>query len=100
MSKPSISLSTTVAHSPELVSTRIDDQTALMSVVNGAYYGMDRVGSRVWELIAEPQVVSRVVDQLLTEFEVERPTCEQHVLGFLQKLADADLLQVSDAASS
>ncbi len=74
--------------------TRLEGQTALMSIINGAYYGMDHVGSRVWELIEQPRAVSGVVDQLLTESAVARPNCEQHVLGFLQKLADADLLAV------
>lgn len=96
MTKTQISLASVVTQSPELVSTSLEGQTALMSILNGAYYGMDRVGSRVWELIEQPRAVSAVVDQLLTEFEVARPTCEQHVLGFLQKLADADLLQVTD----
>ncbi len=96
MTKTALSLQSVIAQSPELVSTSIESQTALMSIDNGAYYGMDRVGSRVWELIEQPRAVSAVVDQLLNEFAVERATCEQHVLTFLQKLADADLLQVTD----
>ena len=96
MSKTTVALTTVVAQSPELVSTNIEGQTALLSILNGTYYGMDRVGSRVWALIEQPRAVSAVVDQLLTEFAVERATCEQHVLAFLQKLADADLLQVTD----
>jgi hypothetical protein len=94
MSKTTVALTTVIAQSPELVSTNIEGQTALLSIHNGAYYGMDRVGSRVWALIEQPRAVSAVVDQLLKEFAVERPTCEQHVLTFLQKLADADLLVV------
>lgn len=96
MPKTTVALSTVVAQSPDLVSTSIESQTALMSIVNGAYYGMDRVGSRVWELIEQPRAVSAVVDQLLQEFAVERATCERHVLTFLQKLSDAGLLQVTD----
>ena len=94
MSKTTVALTTVVAQSPELVSTNIEGQTALLSILNGTYYGMDRVGSRVWELIEQPRAVAAVVDQLLLEFAVERATCEQHVLTFLQKLADADLLAV------
>ncbi len=96
MPKTTVVLSTVVAQSPELVSTNLEGQTALMSIINGAYYGMDRVGSRVWELVEQPRAVSAVVDQLLNEFAVERATCEGHVLAYLQKLADADLLQVTD----
>ena len=96
MSKTTVALTTVVAQSPELVSTNIEGQTALLSILNGTYYGMDRVGSRVWALIERPRAVSAVVDQLLQEFAVERATCEQHVLDFLQKLADADLLLVTN----
>lgn len=97
MPTPTISLSSVVTQSPDQVSTSIADQTALMSIINGSYYSMDRVGSRIWALIEQPRVVSAVVDQLLTEFAAGRPTCEQHVLAFLQRLADANLLRVTDA---
>jgi hypothetical protein len=100
MSKPSITLSSVVAQSPELVSTRLGAETALMSVAHGSYYGMDRVGSRIWELIAQPRRVGSVVDELLGEFSVERSLCEQHVIAFLQKLAEVDLVQVSDAPAA
>ncbi len=69
---------------------------ALMSIRNGAYYGMDPVGSRVWELIAQPIRVSDVCESLLGEFEVERSKCEEQVLAFLLQLADAELLVVGD----
>lgn len=85
-----------ISQSSELVGTNIEGQTALMSIVNGSYYGMDRIGSRVWVLIAQPRAVTEVVDQLLTEYAVERAACEDHVLAFLQTLADADLLQITD----
>jgi hypothetical protein len=94
MTKTALTLQSVVGQSPDLVATTIEEQTALMSITNGAYYGMDKIGSRVWGLIVQPRAISGVVDQLLTEFEVDRPTCEQHVLTFLQKLADADLLSV------
>ena len=94
MSKIAISSETTVGQSADLVSVDIAGQTVLMSISQGAYYGTDAVGSRVWQLLAEPRPVAVVVDQLTTEFAVERPTCERHVLGFLQKLADAGVLVV------
>lgn len=92
-----IQLTSTVVQAPDLVGTSIEGQTALMSINSGAYYGMDPVGSRIWELLAQPRTVAAVVEQLLAEFAVDRPTCEAHVRAFLQKLADARLLQVNDA---
>ena len=69
---------------------------ALLSIKNGAYYGMDPVGSRVWELIAQPVTASAVCETLLREFNVEKDTCERQVLAFLQQLADADLLEAGN----
>lgn len=92
-----ILLSSVIAQSPELVSAQVEGETALMSIHNGAYYGLDPVGSRIWELIEQPRLVAAVVDQLLTEFAVTRPVCEAQVLAFLQRLAEAKLVRFADA---
>ncbi len=99
MPSSSIALHQVVTQSPDLVATSIEGQTALMSIENGAYYGMDPVGSRIWALIEQPRAGSAVVDQLLREFSVERTVCEQQVLAFLQKLAETNLVRVLDDAS-
>ena len=99
MPSSSIALHQVVTQSPDLVATSIEGQTALMSIENGAYYGMDPVGSRIWALIEQPRARSAVVDQLLREFSVERTVCEQQVLAFLQKLAETNLVRVLDDAS-
>ena len=93
MSRPRITLQSLVARTPEFVGSKIDDKTALLSIKNGAYYGMDPVGSRVWELIAQPVRTSSVCETLLGEFKVEKGVCESQVLTFLQQLSDADLLE-------
>ncbi len=90
-----LNLDSQVARSSELISTSVSGQTALMSVTNGAYYGLDPVGSRIWELIVEPRRVSSVCEQLLAEFAVDRAKCETQVLAFLQRLANDGLLSVS-----
>lgn len=84
-----------VAQSSGLISSSVSGQTALMSVANGAYYGLDPVGSRIWELIAEPRTVGSVCERLLAEFEVDPAKCETQVLTFLQQLSNDGLLCVS-----
>jgi coenzyme PQQ synthesis protein D (PqqD) len=96
MPKTDISLQSLVAQTPEVVGSRIEDRMALMSIKNGAYYGMDPVGSRVWELIGKPTRVSAICETLLGEFNVDRALCEKQVLAFLRQLADADLVHLGD----
>ena len=100
MPKPTISIETRVAQSPELVGSSVGGQVALLSIHNGAYYGLDPVGSRIWELLARPQPVAELCDQILAEYQVGRPECEKQILLFLQKLSEVDLLRVLDEQAS
>ena len=99
MTKHSITLHSLVSQAAEVVGSKIEDRIALMSIKNGSYYGMDPVGSRVWELIAQPMRVDAVCERLLGEFNVEKAACERQVLAFLQQLSDADLLSVADESA-
>lgn len=60
-------------------------RTAMMSIQNGEYYGLDDIGSREWELIEKPVKVSDLIDTLLERSDVDRGTCEKDVLKFLNE---------------
>jgi Coenzyme PQQ synthesis protein D (PqqD) len=94
MTKTALTLQSVVAQSPDLVGSKIEEHTALLSITNGAYYNLNPVASRVWQLIEQPCAAAVVVEQLLTEYAVERTQCEAQTLAFLQQLADAGLLTV------
>lgn len=92
MPKIAVTLQSVTAQAPDLVGSSIEDHTALLSITNGAYYSLDPIASRIWQLVEQPRPVTAVVDELLKEYAVDRAQCETHTLAFLQQLADADLL--------
>ena len=65
----------------------------MLSIERGEYYGLNEVGSRIWELIEEPVSVSSVCGSILEEFDVDRPKCEKTVLEYLNQLQDLGLLK-------
>ena len=71
-------------------------EAAILNLKNGVYYGLDTVGSRIWNLIQEPRTVNEVRDALLEEYHVERDRCERDLLTLLQMLAAEGLIQVDD----
>lgn len=60
----------------------------------GAYFGLNPVGSRIWELIERPSAVAEVCRVLTAEFEVDDRTCQSEVLGFLGRLDASRLIEV------
>lgn len=83
-----------IRRNPELVSSNLDGETVMMSIENGEYFGLDSVGSRIWELLETPITVANLVDILVDEFEVSREECEADTIDFLNKLLDKHLLIV------
>lgn len=99
-SKQSIQLDSVVTRDESLMFSDLDGETVMMSIESGKYYGLDDIGSRIWELIEQPRSVGDLCDTLLTEFEVDRDTCQQHVLEFLEELRDESIVTVLKEATA
>ena len=94
MKTKEITTETVISQIGEIVASDIDGETVMMSVENGKYYGLDDIGSRIWELIERPVKVSDLIDTLLKRFDIDRETCERDVLKFLNGLNDDRILKV------
>lgn len=90
-----IKLHTTIRRNPELISTDVDGEKVMMSIENGEYFGLDSVGSRIWELIENPIKVESLVDILIDEFDVSKEQCEMDTLEFLYDLREKNLIFVN-----
>ncbi|MBT5873731.1 MAG: lasso peptide biosynthesis PqqD family chaperone [Candidatus Latescibacteria bacterium] len=97
---PVINLQTMIKASDEIVSSKLDDQVVMMSIDKGAYFGLDEIGSRIWELLASPRTVSGLCSILIQEYDVPREECEQDILALLNELAEKNLLQITEEQSA
>jgi hypothetical protein len=85
-----------VSASPNQVSGVLEGETILLSSTTNIYYGLDAVGSRVWELIQEPKRLSAISAQLVADFDVDPLVCESDLRELIARLLDADLINVQD----
>lgn len=92
--KNEIRLESSVIRVKEVISSEVDGETMLMSLENSRYYGMDEIGSRIWNLLDEPRTVRDLCGLLTQEFDVEQGGCEQDVLTFLNQLKEDNLIIV------
>ena len=77
-----LTLSTRLQRNPDLMSAEMDGELVMMSVENGAYYGIGGVGSRIWTLLAAPISLTEIVQAISRDYEVDAATCEADVLAF------------------
>ena len=93
----SVTPQTILKQKQDILTADLVDELVLMSIDNSAYYGMNKVSKRIWELLAEPRVVSDVCHILLTEFDITFDVCQKEVLTFIRHLAEAQLVEIMEA---
>jgi len=85
-------LGTRLSIPPQVMSRRVGEETVLLDLESGLYFGVDRVGQRIWELAGSGQTLGEIVDAIVAEFEVERARAETDVLEFAATLVERGLL--------
>ncbi len=88
-----LSLDSRIQRSSEPMQAELDNELVMMSVERGSYYGLDPVGSKIWELLEEPMTVRELIDKLLEIYEVDPATCEKETLEFLASMEKEQLLE-------
>jgi hypothetical protein len=77
-----------------LLSTELDQETVLMSIDAGAYYGLEGPARSIWEILETPLTFSALVDRLVEEYQVSPKTCAADLERFLSEMVREGLLRV------
>lgn len=80
---------------PDLIAADLDGDTVMMSIERGEYFGLSGVGSRVWQLLAEPMALPAIVRTICAEYEVDEPTCQADMQAFLADLQQQGLINAA-----
>jgi hypothetical protein len=90
----SIAENSTLRIPDHVLSRRVGDETVLLSLADERYYGLDGVGTRLWEIVGEPTTFGATVDALLAEYDVERNVLTRDLTAVVLDLRANGLLIV------
>ncbi len=80
---------------PQVMSRLVDNETILIDLAAGIYFGLDGVGQRIWESIGEGHSLAAVVTVIATEYEVDEARAQADVLEFVRGLVERGLLKAN-----
>lgn len=89
---PPLTTDTSVVAVKDQVSAQLDGETIILTMRDGVYYSVDRVGSRVWSLTASPITLGAVHRTLLDEYEVEADVAWRDLVSLVEDLLRTGLL--------
>lgn len=79
------------------LSAPIENERVLLDRDEGRYYGLNPVGTRVWEIVQDPTRFRELRKTISMEFGVDSDRCEADLKEFLVDLVSAELVEVTDA---
>jgi hypothetical protein len=76
---------------------RIDDETVLLDLDAGCYFGLDSVATDMWEALASSDSTQAARQALLDSYEVDAERLDEDLAEFVAELLSRGLLKVPDA---
>lgn len=78
----------------DIVFSEIDGETVMMDANFENYFGLDSIGTRVWQLLEEEISFGQLCEKLLNEYDVNQETCLNDVVPFVQHLAEQEMIHI------
>jgi hypothetical protein len=94
MPAPLLTLGSRLVVSRDQVSANLSGEAVILAMQDGVYYGLGKVGTRIWDLLAQPRSLGEIAGQISTEFDVTREEAERDLLSFANDLVSQGLADV------
>ncbi|MBW7922860.1 MAG: PqqD family protein [Rubellimicrobium sp.] len=91
-----LAASTLLSRHPEAANSRVGDETVILHLVSGTYFGLDPVGTRIWELLEQPVTLATLTARLLSEFDVSAEVLTRDVTDFLDQMLAHEIVQAGE----
>lgn len=89
-----LTLKTKVKPAKDTLFRTLDQEAVMLNLSTGIYFGLDPVGTKIWHWIEEHGRLERVLESMLSEFEVSRETAEKDLFNLIQSLQKNELVEI------
>jgi Coenzyme PQQ synthesis protein D (PqqD) len=92
-----ISSAKRVAALPDVLANVVDGETVFLNLKSESYFGLDEVGTRMWQVLTTSESVQVAYETLLAEYEVEKDQLQRDLDDLIEQLVGHELVEVVDA---
>lgn len=86
---------TVVRRRPELIAIGFGEETVMLDIQNGLYFGLAGVGPHIWAMLDRPCSIGAIIDAVRSAFAIDDGAdVERDVTTFVHRLIDKGLVTV------
>jgi hypothetical protein len=94
MNSEAITMDSKIVGNNTIVCNEMDGETVMMSIDLGEFYGINVIGTKIWNLLKAPIKVSEICNNLQSDYNVTQEQCEKDVLFFLNRMAEKAVVTI------
>ncbi len=76
-----------------IVQSKMGEEVVMLDLDSGFYFGLNAVASVIWGMLADEIGFEALIDQLMTQFDVERFLCEADTKELLDQLLEKNIIR-------
>jgi Coenzyme PQQ synthesis protein D (PqqD) len=73
--------------SPDVLVTDVDGEAVLLDLKTEQYHGLNRVGTRIWQLLADRSPLATILETLQNEYQVDPGRLQVDLLALVVELS-------------
>ena len=85
----------TIEISSEVLTQEVGGETVILDLKSETYFGLDEVGTRIWQLLVEQEDVQAITATMLNEYDVEEEQVEKDIQNLLTQLDKAGIVTLN-----
>jgi len=82
----------TIEISSEVLTQEVGGETVILDLKTESYFGLDEVGTRIWQLLQQGKDTQNITETMLDEYDVEEKQLEKDIQNLLTKLNEAGII--------
>jgi hypothetical protein len=91
------SSSQTALVSQGVMAREVGDETVILNLETGTYFGLNQVGATIWKYISEGKDLASICEALEAEFEVTQQAAQEDVRVLLNELEQNGLIKLQES---
>jgi len=72
----------------------LDNEAVLLHLPTEKYFGLNEVGSQMWQLLEAGSSMEDTISSIMAEYEVEEEMVRRDIAELVSQLAEQELIQI------
>lgn len=78
-----------------ILAAEVDSELVLMSTDGGVYYGLDAIGTLIWQQLETPASLAAIQANCSSRYQGDAAQMDADIVRLMQQMVDEKLLQIN-----